>query len=207
MAEVVPALGEGAELAAVGADVGVVDVAVDDVGDRVAARARRAARLPRGRRRRNRRRAHRTARRPRPRRALAPRRRARGCVAIAGDGVARRGAARARSALPAWRPIRPAPTHPRAPAPAPSMCRSVGAASAGSTHFSPRRSASARKPGSERSCCSPWSCPVSGTFRWREIPGSQACIPGRARAARPACGRQRRSRAPGRPGAATAPPG
>ena len=36
MAEIVPALGEGAELAAVGADVGVVDVAVDDVGDRVA---------------------------------------------------------------------------------------------------------------------------------------------------------------------------
>ena len=36
MAEIVPALGEGAELAAVGADVGVVDVAVDDVGDGVA---------------------------------------------------------------------------------------------------------------------------------------------------------------------------
>ena len=36
MAEIVPALGEGAELASVGADVGVVDVAVDDVGDRVA---------------------------------------------------------------------------------------------------------------------------------------------------------------------------
>jgi hypothetical protein len=36
MAEIVPALGEGAELAAVGADVGVVDVAVDDVADRVA---------------------------------------------------------------------------------------------------------------------------------------------------------------------------
>ena len=36
MAEVVPALGEGAELAAVGADVGVVDVAIDDVGHGVA---------------------------------------------------------------------------------------------------------------------------------------------------------------------------
>ena len=37
------ALGEGAERAAVGADVGVVDVAVDDVADDVAADARRSS--------------------------------------------------------------------------------------------------------------------------------------------------------------------
>ena len=39
-------LGEGAELAAVGADVGVIDVAVDDVGDGIAA-ARPAQRVGR----------------------------------------------------------------------------------------------------------------------------------------------------------------
>ena len=48
MAEVVPALREGAELAAVGADVGVVDVAVDDVASRCRRRAWRAARRPPG---------------------------------------------------------------------------------------------------------------------------------------------------------------
>ena len=42
MAEAVPALREGAEFAAVGADVGVVDVAVDHIGDDVAGRAQRA---------------------------------------------------------------------------------------------------------------------------------------------------------------------
>ena len=60
VAEAVPALGEGAELAAVGADVGVVDVAVDDVGDGVADARARAARRPRGTRRRSPRRAPRT---------------------------------------------------------------------------------------------------------------------------------------------------
>ena len=40
------ALGEGAERAAVGADVGVVDVAVDDVADGLAADIARAARRP-----------------------------------------------------------------------------------------------------------------------------------------------------------------
>ena len=50
MAEVVAALREGAELAAVSADVGVVDVAVDDVGDGVAdaARAQRVGRAADG---------------------------------------------------------------------------------------------------------------------------------------------------------------
>ena len=55
------ALGEGAERAAIGADVGVVDVAVDDVADDVAARRpakRRRLRRPRGG---SRRRAPRTA--------------------------------------------------------------------------------------------------------------------------------------------------
>ena len=51
MAETVPALGEGAEGAAVGADVRVVDVAVDDVGHGVAAARARAARRRRGTRR------------------------------------------------------------------------------------------------------------------------------------------------------------
>ena len=56
------ALGEGAELAAEVADVGVVDVAVDDVGDRIAARAPvRSASAARVTLRRSRRRAPRTA--------------------------------------------------------------------------------------------------------------------------------------------------
>ena len=55
------ALGEGAEPAAVGADVGVVDVAVDDVADGVAADALAQARRPRRRPRRPRRRAPKTA--------------------------------------------------------------------------------------------------------------------------------------------------
>ena len=67
-----PALGEGAEAAAEVADVGVVDVAVDDVGDPLAADLLAQLVGLRGRPRRPRGRGRRTGARPPPRRASRP---------------------------------------------------------------------------------------------------------------------------------------
>ena len=138
VAEIVPALGEGAELAAVGADVGVVDVAVDDVGDGVAdaLRAQPVGRPADGRE--IRARARRTAPRCRLRPAPRPPRPDRGCAAIAADGRAIARPLNAGDLQLAGSGSSPPGAHPSSRAsPAASICRSSGVRSAGSIQLAP----------------------------------------------------------------------